>query len=191
MWFGVDDSTYSVHTPIYCSLSRVPSKWANGFGDALTFEWSAFWTFNVVANMVYGNNRVGPEVREEVLAKEKEFQDATDEMDRVALSLWQSGQPQKAVESLSKFSINTANNLVDYWIKLWMRLFVKYRDGFVVTRPSPPVPDHNGDMGGVVPDVDEVGYSLTWYDTIVNNTGDKFLVPEPNEATTKRKRRGL
>ena len=185
MWFGVDDTTYSVHTPIYCSLSRVPSKWANGFGDALTFEWSAFWTFNVVANMVYGDNRIGGEVRKEVEMKEREFQMATDRLDKIALDLWKDGAHKEAIELLSEFSLNTADELVEYWKALWMRLFVRYRDGFVVSMPTPPVPDHNGDMGGLVPNVEEVGYPIFWYDTIVNITGDKYLVLDQSQQVSR------
>ena len=188
MWFGVDDSTYSVHTPIFCSVSRPPSKWANGFGDAVTFEWSAFWTFNVVANMVYGDNRVGEEVRKEVREKEEALQEAADSAEKVALELWWRGHMKEAVTFLEEFSVSTADALVDHWISLWMRLFVKYRDGFVVTRPPPPVPDHNGDMGGIVPNVDEAGYSLFWYDTIVNITGDKYLVLEQSESSRRRRK---
>ena len=64
---------------------------------------------------------------------------------------------KQTIDFLTQFSVTTANELVDSWVLLWQQLFMKYRDGLVVTPPpSPSECNHNGAMGGVVPKVTEV-----------------------------------
>jgi dipeptidase len=54
LWFGVDDASSSVYTPMYCGITKVPQSFAEGNGDMLTYsETSAFWAFNFVANFCY------------------------------------------------------------------------------------------------------------------------------------------
>ena len=53
-WFGVDDASTSVYTPMYCGMTRVPVNFAEGNGDMLSYSpTSAFWTFNLVSNFCY------------------------------------------------------------------------------------------------------------------------------------------
>jgi hypothetical protein len=60
MWFGIDDSSTSVHFPVYGSVTRIPAGWA-GLGPQdgatppmMTFSLdSAFYVFNLVANWAY------------------------------------------------------------------------------------------------------------------------------------------
>lgn len=60
LWFGIDDSSTSVHFPIYGSATRIPAGWAGkGPQDGvtpplMTFSLdSAFYVFNLVANWAY------------------------------------------------------------------------------------------------------------------------------------------
>ena len=54
IWFGVDDTYYTVYSPMYCGITRVPETFAVGNGDMMTFsDNSAFWVFNQVTNFAY------------------------------------------------------------------------------------------------------------------------------------------
>ncbi len=54
LWFGVDDTYYTVYSPIYCGITRVPESFAVGNGDIMNFsETSGFWIFNQVTNFAY------------------------------------------------------------------------------------------------------------------------------------------
>nr|MCU0362432.1 C69 family dipeptidase [Bacteroidales bacterium] len=54
LWFGVDDTYYTVYSPMYCGITAVPQSFAVGNGDIMTFsDNSAFWVFNQVTNFAY------------------------------------------------------------------------------------------------------------------------------------------
>ena len=36
LWFGVDDTYYTVYTPMYCGITEVPSSFAVGNGNMMT-----------------------------------------------------------------------------------------------------------------------------------------------------------
>eukprot|EP00415_Alexandrium_ostenfeldii_P004226 UN4226 len=57
-------------------------------------------------------------------------------------------------------------------------LMVKYRDGFRISSAGPGAPDHGGSEGGIVPKVEEIGYSAKWYDRIVKDTGDHYKMTD-------------
>jgi dipeptidase len=191
IWFGVDDTSMSVHTPIYCSSTRVPHNWADGNGDALTFSFdSAFWVFNMVANFVYPRySLVYPLVVDKIIETETGFFKDIAEVDAQAMKLL-SNSTAAAVEYLTSYSETTANKLVQDWLVLWQQLFVMFRDGFVVKPQNVhPVPDHGGHQGGVVPDCQALGYAnQSWYERIVRETGDHYQVTTSAPPTPDVKR---
>ncbi len=53
-WFGVDDTYYTVYSPMYCGMTTIPETFAVGNGDMMTFsDNAAFWVFNQVTNFAY------------------------------------------------------------------------------------------------------------------------------------------
>ena len=81
MWFAVDDSGTSVRVPIYASVYRAPSTWGQRegddtfTGDILKFNFdSAFWVFNMVANLAYNRwSDVYPEIVEKIKYYESSY----------------------------------------------------------------------------------------------------------------------
>merc|ERR1719223_356560 len=129
----------------------------------------------------------------EMLSKKKEkfFAQMVEKTDKIAEDLYNHGKVNETIDFLTQFSVSTANELVDSWVLLWQQLFVKYRDGLVVTPPLDPSEcDHNGAMGGVVPQVSEGGYNQDFYDDIVTNTGEHYLFP-PSSGTEKSRKKEL
>jgi dipeptidase len=169
-WFGVDDTYYTVYTPMYCGITRVPETFAVGNGDMMTFsDNAAFWVFNQVTNFAYTRTSL---LIDDLQKKQKELEDGylreTETVDRTASELYRKS-PAKAVKYLTDYSVRSGNNTVMQWKDLYKFLFVKYVDGNVkVKQPVPP------GYNRVNPVLSQPGYSEEWYRAIVNSTGDKF-----------------
>jgi hypothetical protein len=78
------------------------------------------------------------------------------------------------VEFVTDYSVRAGNQLVRDWGALFGQLFVKYRDGYVITANAEdkscgcnPVPQ---------------SYPQPWFDRIVKDTGDHYLVREDGAA---------
>jgi len=178
IWFGVDDATFSVHVPFHGGATRVPRSFADGTGDALTFSAdSAFWAFNTVANFIYPRWFLAEEVITRAHAAEVAFEQALVDEERHALELHEK-DPAKAIEYLTASAVARGDEVVKAEFALFGELMVKYRDGFKVSSQGSQAPDHGGEKGGVVPNVDEVGYSEKWYARIVQETGDHYKMSD-------------
>jgi len=164
-WFGVDDAGSCVYAPMYSSITKVPETYARGNGTITDFTWnSAFWVFNMVANWKYLRyNVIHPEIHERQQVYEKKFITETQTIDKEALKLHKNN-PERAVEFLTNYSINTANNLVSEWKNFFEYLVVKYLDFNI----KYPVENEQN------PKIEQRGYGEEWNRRIVNDTGDKL-----------------
>ncbi|MDR0799119.1 MAG: C69 family dipeptidase [Dysgonamonadaceae bacterium] len=131
-WFGVDDSRFTVYTPMYACMTQTPECYRVGNGDFQHFSWtSAFWIHNWVANMAY--NRY-----DQMLIDTKALQDQQEngylqtqpEIESRALQLLESDR-NAAVNFLTNYSVETAQQSVAEWKTLGEKLVVKYMDGTV------------------------------------------------------------
>jgi dipeptidase len=171
-WFGVDDTYYTVYSPMYCGITRVPETFEAGNGDIMTFsDNSAFWVFNQVGNFAYTRTRL---LIDDIQKKQNELENGyineTSEIDKNALRLFNK-RPAKAVKYLTEYSVKTGNNTVMQWKELYKSLFTKYVDGNVKEkRPVPPGYKY------YTPSLSQPGYGEKWYRIIVDHTGDKFKV---------------
>ncbi len=167
IWFGVDDPASAVYTPIYSASQRIPETYAPGNGAMM--EWSdnsAFWTFNQVTNFAYlAYNRIHPEIYKKQHELEKNFQNKVKAIDAGAKILYETDK-KAAVDFITDFSVNNADNLVKEWKKFYQYLFMKYMDGNIKT-PNP---------GHLNPHLSQPGYSEDFYRRIVKDTGEKLLV---------------
>ena len=169
-WFGVDDTYYTVYTPMYCGITKVPETYAVGNGDIMTFsDNAAFWVFNQVTNFAYTRTRL---LIGDLKKKQSELEDGymteTPDIDKSAEVLYKKS-PAEAVKFLTDFSVKSGNNTVKQWKGLYQFLFVKYVDGNV--KEKQPVPKNYKFM---VPKLSQPGYGDEWNRIIVKNTGDKF-----------------
>jgi dipeptidase len=170
LWFGVDDTFYTVYTPMYCGITSVPETFAVGNGDIMTFsENSAFWVFNQVTNFAYTRTRL---LIGELQKKQSELEDGyvkeTLTVDKTAEEQYKKS-PAKAVKYLTDYSVKAGNNTVMQWKELYKFLFTKYVDGNVKEkRPVPP------GYKFIEPKVSQPGYGDEWNRIIVKETGDKY-----------------
>lgn len=169
-WFGVDDTFYTVYTPMYCGITKVPESLAVGNGDMMTFsDKSAFWVFNQVSNFAYTRTRI---INGDILKKQAELEEGyakeTVNVDKTAADLYKKS-PAEAVKYLTDYSVKAGNNTFKRWKELYAFLFVKYVDGNVKEKVAVPknYKYHN-------PKISQPGYGEEWYRTIVKNTGDQF-----------------
>jgi len=170
IWFGVDDTYYTVYSPMYCGITRVPETFAEGNGDIMTFsDNAAFWVFNQVTNFAYTRTRL---LIDELRRKQAELEDGyineTADIDKIAAELY-AKKPARAVKYLTDYSVRAGNNTVEKWKEFYKFLFTKYVDGNVKEkRPVPPGYKY------VTPMVSQPGYGEEWLRVIVNDTGDKL-----------------
>ena len=182
MWFGVDDSSTTVHFPVYGSVTRVSSAFGGaGTQDGvvppmLTFDMTkAFPVFNLVANWAYSRwSLIYPEIKSKILKTESMYLTATSEIDSRAAHLINSGDTAAAVEYVTKFSESTGDTLVAEWSAYFGYLFMRYRDGYVISD------DPESKACGCA--VNTEPYAVPWYDRIVADTGSRFLVPDEDSA---------
>jgi dipeptidase len=173
-WFGVDDTFYTVYSPMYCGITKVPETFAVGNGDMMTFsDNAAFWVFNQVANFAYTRTRI---INGDILKKQAELEEGyakeTMGIDKTAEAMYKKS-PDEAVKYLTDYSVKSGNNTVKQWKDLYKFLFVKYVDGNV--KEAVPVPKN---YKFHVPKLTQPGYGEDWYRIIVKNTGDQFREPE-------------
>ena len=169
-WFGVDDTYYTVYSPMYCGITRVPETFAVGNGDMMTFsDNAAFWVFNQVTNFAYTRTRllIG-DLQKKQTELEDGFINETVNIDRSAEALYKKS-PSDAVKYLTDYSVKAGNKTVMQWKELYKFLFTKYVDGNV--KEKQPLPKG---YKYVVPTLSQPGYGDEWNRIIVKNTGDKF-----------------
>jgi dipeptidase len=173
-WFGVDDASSTVYTPMYCGITKIPKPFAVGNGDMLTYsETSAFWAFNFVANFCYLRYNVMIEDVKKVQTKlENGYIKETAQIDNTASDLYKKDN-KKAREFITNYSVNAGNNTFKEWKTLGQYLLVKYIDGNIkrekdgkfqkngYTQPASPL---------------QPGYPEAWKKKVAEDTGDKLKV---------------
>lgn len=168
-WFAADDSKTTVYVPFYSAITKIPEGFAvSDNADIMHASLkSAFWLFNIVAQMTYSNWKyVYPEVREKIASIEDVYAEEIKDIDKKAAELYNTGYSDEATSLLTDYCLQTGNNLVSAWYDFWMYLVPRYLDGFIKYLPS----------GEKFPEVKTPGYSDEWYQKIVKDTGDKYLV---------------
>jgi dipeptidase len=178
MWFGVDDSGTTVRIPVYGSATALPRAFAGaGAQDGVTPPMmqfrldSAFYLFNLVANWAYARwDLISPDLLSVIHSTEQRLQAEVKDIDQLALEAYHRDGALEAVALVTDFTIRTGEQLMTQWFALFGQLFVKYRDGYVITGST-----QNPACGCNFADA---GYPQQWYDRIVRNTGAHYYVAE-------------
>ncbi|HEX9252465.1 MAG TPA: C69 family dipeptidase, partial [Ignavibacteriaceae bacterium] len=157
-WFGVDDTYFTVYTPMYSSMTKVPYNFSHGVGSLSDFTWdSAFWVFNFVANFSYPRYSV---VIDDVKMKQNELEGRyfaqQENIESTALSLLKNSKGE-AIEYLTNYSITSAENTYKTWKQFGEHLLLKYMDGLSKTEFFKPK---------------NIGYPEEFKKLIVEESGD-------------------
>jgi dipeptidase len=174
-WFGVDDAATTVFNPMYCGITEIPECFKVGNGDMLTYSpTSAFWIFNRVANMCYMRYDL---MSADALKVQKQLETAyiseTETIDKTAFDLFGKDEKQ-ARDYLTKYSVKSAQNTFEQWNSLSVYLLVKYIDGNIKKEKGGKF-ERNPWGNPVMPL--QPGYSDAWKKSIIQDTGNKLLVP--------------
>ncbi len=184
LFFGVDDSSTTVRFPIHGGAKAVPEAFGgpstqDGFVQPLlSFNWkSAFTVFNVVANFAYPRwSLVYPDILQKINQIESNLIQSLDMIDMQAMTIYQDEGEEAAVNAVTQWAVQNGNNLVDTWGQFFGQLFMKYRDGYVITsEPGEPSCACN---------IADAPYPQAWYDRIAADSdanGDRLRVPTEND----------
>ena len=131
-WFGVDDSRFTVYTPMYACMTRTPECYRVGNGDFTHFSWtSAFWVHNWVANMAYARyNQMLVDAKSVQETLENSYLEKQAEIEQEAMKRLKTN-PKEARAFLTAYSVELAQKALDEWKHLGEYLLVKYMDGGV------------------------------------------------------------
>jgi dipeptidase len=174
-WFGVDDAATTVFTPMYCGITEVPECFKVGNGDMLTYSpTSAFWLFNTVANFCYMRyDLMSADAQKVQKQLETRYISKTDSIDAEALKL-SAKDLNLAKVYLTNYSGEMAKNTFKQWKALSEYLLVKYIDGNIKKEKDGKF-ERNRWGNPVMPL--QPGYSDAWKKSVIQDTGNKLLVP--------------
>ena len=187
-WFSVDDAATSVYVPFYAGMKKAPEAFREGNGSM--YEWSetsAFWIFNMVSNFAYLRyNLIEPDIREAMNELDEKFKKEVAEIDQKAKALYQSS-PYRATKMVSDYSINAGQYTFERWKELFQFIMMKYVDGNVKK-------EDDGEFmtnGTGVIELEQPGYPEWWYRTVVEKTGDQFLVLGQDNVPEKKEKAAM
>jgi len=163
-WFGVDDTYFTVYTPMYSSMTKTPYNYSKGVGSLSQFTWdSAFWVFNFVANFSYPRySIVIDEVKKTQNEIEGKYFAQQVNIESTALSLLKNSKGE-AIEYLTNYSISSAEQTYKTWKQFGEHLILKYMDGLSKTEFFKPK---------------NIGYPEAFKKMIVEESGDKLKMKE-------------
>ncbi len=130
IWFGVDDTYFTVYIPLYNCIKEIPRPFRSG--DIKKFSWdSAWWVFNFVANfcnirysdMVIDMRKVQDSIESKYIASQKII-------DEKAVQLLQENRI-KAIDFLTTYASIETDSLMQTWIDLGEFLITRYNDGYI------------------------------------------------------------
>ena len=201
LWFGTDDAATSYLTPIYANSNKVPECFKEGNGNLLSYSpTSSFWMNNRISNACYKMyNIMAPYVRERIDKFENEQMEKIRQIDNHALDLYKkaldgaekrgkkengtydamsdTGKSFAAVKKfLTKYSVNTAQDMFHDWCKLEETLLVKYIDGNVKAQNPDGSFKHTEFSTGIPDGITQPGYTDTWKEAVVHFHGDVIEV---------------
>ena len=176
IWFGVDDANTAVFNPMYCCMNEVPESYREGNGDLYNFSFdAAFWVNNLIANQCYHRySQMIPDVRRVQKGLEDSFEAQQPQVEAKALAIYKNN-PAEAVEFLTNYSVNTAQESTRQYQELAKYLFVKFLDGNIKKEKDGKF-ERNKWGSPVQPKFG--GYTQDYFNTIVKGSGDYLRVKE-------------
>jgi len=129
-WYGVDDTYSTVYVPLYVNMTTIPDCFAGGSIKELDLS-SAFWIFNLVANLAYTKYSYAIKDIQAVQSRlEDKYELYQPAIEKAALELHKK-KPETAVNFLTDYSVNESERLFQEWYELWRYMVVKYLDGYI------------------------------------------------------------
>ncbi len=174
LWFGTDDTNTCVYMPIYCGVTKVPAELAEGDINTLDLR-SNFWVNNIVANQAYNRyDQMIDDIRKVQGSLEKEFQANRPNVEEKLTAIVNSGDMNAYRNAVNSEAAAVARNSTDAYRDLAGYLFVKTMDGNLKKT------DKDGNFikseYGLPVYPTFPGYDKKYYENIVKESGDHFLI---------------
>lgn len=175
LWFGTDDCNTSVYMPFYCGMTQIPTELAPGDINTFSME-SNFWMTNWVANQAYNRyDLMIDDIRKVQNNLEDAFRNSRASRDKELAEMINAGDISAYRASVNKEGADIAKKATDDYRNLAQYLLVKFMDGNMKKT------DKDGNFikseYGLPVYPDFPGYDKRYYENIVKETGDHFLIP--------------
>ncbi len=176
LWFGVDDTATSPLTPYYSSSTRIARSLQMENGSMTQYSpTSMFWLQNRVSNFAYLKyNRISEDIKIAINSWEYARLAEQEMIEKIALELY-NRDPKYAVEYLTDYSVNTAQNLFQTWQDLDGYLLVKYMDGNIKREVRRGEFMDNGENFGIPAFPERPGYSKEWERAVAEDPNSEIL----------------
>ena len=160
--------------PFYCSMTEVPAQLDHGDINTFSFD-SNFWMNNWVANQAYNRyDLMIPDIRKVQKGLEDKYEATRPAQEKKLAELAAAGDVKAITAAVNAEGAAIAKEATDAYRDLGQYLFVKFMDGnmkktdadgkFIKSEYGLPVyPEFPG-------------YDQKYYDNIVKETGDHFLI---------------
>ncbi len=125
LWFGVDDSYFTLYQPMYCGILSAPHS-LRDMTEVDDVWGSQYWTFNLVSNYAYTRYRdMAPVVVREQDAYEKELRQSLATMDDIAAELYIL-QPDSTRRLITQYCDSVAQASNQLWQQMAVKLIVQF-----------------------------------------------------------------
>lgn len=176
IWFGTDDTNTTVYMPFYCGMTEVPREVQPGDINTFSIE-SNFWVNNIVANQAYYRyDQMIGDIRKVQSGLEKGYIDSRAQVEAELVKLVEAGDMAGYRAKVNKEGAEIAKGATDAYLELAKYLFVKCMDGNLKKT------DENGNFikseYGLPVYPSFPGYDKKYYENIVKESGDHFLIKE-------------
>ncbi len=173
-WFGTDDTNTCVYMPLYCSLTEVPMQFT--VGDLYEFNMNSnFWMNNWVANQAYNRyDLMIPDIRKVQNGLEEKYRDSREASEAQLLPLAEAGMMGQLTTYVNIEAAAIAKEATDCYRQLAEFLMVKFLDGNVKKQNEDGSFKRNA--YGLPASPEWPGYDKKYYENIVKETGDHFLI---------------
>ena len=174
IWFGTDDTNTSVYMPFYCTLTEVPSQLEKGDINNFSMD-SNFWMNNLVANQAYNRyDLMIPDIRKVQNNLEDGFQSSRPQKEEELVALYNAGNTEALQNAINSEAAQIAQKATDDYRDLAFYLFVKFMDGNM--KKTNEDGSFKLNEYGIPANPSFPGYDKKYYENIVKETGDHFLL---------------
>jgi hypothetical protein len=144
----------------------------------MSFSWdSAFYVFNLVANFAYSRwDLIYPTLLSHITATEQTLIAQIRAVDKEALALYREKGVDATVQHVTQAGLVMGSQLLHDWQALFGQLFVRYRDGYIITEDTA-----NTACGCKAV---SQSYPQSWYDRIVRENGPHFAIPDDKASVS-------
>ena len=174
IWFGTDDTNTSVYMPFYCSLTEVPAQLEKGDINTFSFD-SNFWMNNWVANQAYNRyDLMIPDIRNVQGSLENKYLNSRQPKEEELVALYVAGDLEGLTAAVNQEASEIAKEATDSYRDLATYLFVKFMDGNM--KKTNEDGSFKLNKYGIPASPSFPGYDQKYYENIVKETGDHFLI---------------